>query len=315
MKVGPSGQNVKSITNHADLLFTSKYPTLKLYAWDDVSVTTNSSGVGSTNVTHGFGYAPAMEVWRKGTASWSFLSGATTYPNSFFPLGSANFYADGGVSKVHASMNYYTDDDKLYINVDAGVASTTYYFRYFIWVDNIETFSSAGGPGTLGDYGFKVAKAGFDVKTAKEYQLAYSTKYKTLQFYDQNDYSEDISLPAMFASPYDTYVDEGVYIDFNHNLGFAPFFKAFAYGADVKNITSPTTKNIKLPYHEVHSSSQSPYFTWSCSGFSDATRVRIYFWRSSTYNSGTIYHNWDADTITIKLKAFYNNMAGDTNGL
>lgn len=311
LKVSPAGTNVKSVTDK-EARFTSKYSTLKLYAWDDTSVTTNGSGNATKTIAHNLGYAPAFLLWQKGTAEWDFLSGNNTYSNAFFPVGAVNYYDQiNGNTDPEDASNYgpiagFSDDTNFYIDISGGKPSTTYYFRYYILVDLAEAFSSAGGPATSGDYGFKVAKPGFPVKTAKEYQLAFSTKYKCLQFYDVNIYSQSLTLPAMFASHHDNEVMEGTYVDFVHELGFPPLFMGWFEDSSGDYVSIPLSAENGIDL-----------LNYGINGFVDSTRIRIYFWRRSHYVAGLggLQENWSAETVTIKMYAFYENLAGTTNPL
>lgn len=298
IKVSKSGDDVFSYTDANDLQFTSQYSTLKLYKWGTTTLTTNSSGNGSVNIAHDLGYAPAHLVFRKGTASCSFIS-ATTYTNSFFPLGAINKYSDDA---NHVAFDCYTDSTNLTINCVSGTASTTFTFRYYIFVDLAQTYTGDDSVGQLKNWGFKVSKPGYSVLTAKEYNMNYSTRYKSLQYYPQSQFEQDLTLPIMWANHEDTEVEEMTYVDFNHNLGYAPLFMAFV---NIYSTSLGAWASHQIPIYMENGLSAG----WSVSGFCDSTRIRIYFWRYSVYALGTLYGNYAKETVNIKTIIFTENLA------
>ncbi len=297
IKVGP---NINTDTD-AQLNLTSKYSSLKLFKWGNASFTTNGSGVGSTSITHGLGYAPISMVFRKHTAKW--VGGTdlptTEFPNAFSHIGALNWYAGGNKS---IDFRVKVDDDKLYIE-DGGIGNlannTTYNFRYYILVDLSQAFSSASNLVLTNDYGFKISKPGKNVLTAEEYDMAYSSKYKALQYYANHVQDQDLTLPAMFASPYDDYVEEVVYVDFEHNLGYAPLYLAY--------VSEDSSVYTTVPFYAEDAVDN---FKYSVAGFSDANRIRIYFWRASTYAIGILWSDWAAVTANFKCIIFAEDLTG-----
>lgn len=295
------GSNI--VTNSdKDLNFTSKYSTLKFYKWASAQFTTNGSGNGSVVIPHGLTYAPIVRVFRKITPSWSSggISLGTGSANSFCEISSINWYAGG----LHnANIVHYTDDTNITIEGVGIGASTTYYFRYYILVDLSKSYSGNSAIVLNKNMGFKVSKTYKNVLTAKEYDMDYSSKYKAVQYYPSHIKETTLTLPIMFASRGDTFVDEGTYVDFNHSFNYPPFFESY-YG------DSPITELTSIPYHLIPFSNP----TYSINGFSDSTKVRIYFWRGSTYSGGTVFGNWTtSETITIKVIMFSENLLGSEN--
>lgn len=289
------GSNVNTNTD-LELKLTTKYGALKILQWDDVSLNTDGSGNGLATIAHNFGYAPAFQIFRKDTASWSFMDGSS-YTNAFLPLGGANYWAS---DDLHHAIHPYADEDNLYIEVEGGATSATINFRYYILADVAENFGGSGGPTLTNDVGFKWAKSGVNVFTGQEYQMKHSSKYKALQYYQAHRQSEDLTLPEMFASPIDDFVEEGVYVDFLHDFDFPPFFLAFAETDDgiLRQIPYNSENNLDI-------------FNYMITGFSDADRVRLSFWRSSTYALGSLREDpWAAETITVKVIIFDENLMG-----
>lgn len=289
-----------------DLQFTSKYSSLKIYKWGNASFTTDGSGVGSVTINHNLGYAPMSVVFVKYTASNSLMSGATTYANAFSHLGGFNLYNggyNGGLEQISIITEVSTTsitikNTELENNLQA---STTYNFRYYILVDKSQTFTDASNVSQTSDIGFKVATSGKDVFSSPEHELAYSSKYKALQYYRGHIKSASLTLPTMFASPYDTTQEEGTYVDFNHSLGYAPFFLAY-FQVGSGNF-SP------IPYNEIPAD-VFPTYQYSVNGFSDSSRIRVYFWRRSDWSGGDLFGNYAESTITIKVIMFAENLLG-----
>lgn len=294
VKVSEPGVDVLTTNNPNDLQFTSQYSTLKLFRWGSKSLTTDGSGNGSVTVPHYLGYAPAHLVFRKGTAQYTFVD-ASSYPNSYFPLGAINLFSE---DENHKAFSCSTNSTHLTISCSGGTASTTFNFRYYIFIDLAQNFSGEDQVGQLRDWGFKVSKENKPVLTAKEYEMNYSSKYKSVQFYPQSQFSQDLTLPAMAASYHDTYEEEMTYVDFIHNLGYPPLFIAFG-----QNYSTTLSQNIsiQLPHYTENSVDVDNY---SMAGFCDATRVRIYFWRSSTYALGSLRDNWSAETVNVRAILF-----------
>lgn len=301
LKVSAPGTDARNVSAK-DALFNTNYSALKVYQWVNLQVVTNGSGNGSATVAHSLGYAPAFFVFRNGTAHWATLD-ASSYANSWFPVGGVNYWAGTDHEHIYA----YGDDTNVGVSINGGTPSTTYNFRVYILVDNSKVFSSAGVYGLNKDWGFKVSKPGYSVLTAEEYNMVYSSKYKTLQYYDVNKVSDTLNLPIMFSSIVDTDVEEGTYVDWQHGLGYAPFFLAYFSS----NVAPYGTDNeiFEVPFSIVLSNASAP--AYSITGFSNSSFVRLSFWRASHYTG--LFDTWQDETITLKLIVFTENLAGPTN--
>jgi len=305
-----SGSNLNTNTDK-QVKLTSEFSTLKMYKWGDAQFTTNGDAEGSVQIAHDLGYAPMVVVWRKLTAQYTFLS-ATTYPNAYMYEGGWNPYAptDNNIcSLVLADENNITIRHFPAIGIPlsgGNEPNTTYYFRYMIFVDQTDDFSDPSNISLTGDYGFKVSKPGVNVLTGEEYQMMYSSKYKAVQYYSNHVLSSSLTLPAMWASEIDDTVEEATYVDFNHNLGYAPYFFVYTdYG---------TSSWYQLPALEVFDASE---FTLSgvsaVNSWSDSSRVRVLFTRSSYWTSTLDGHVFAAKTINIKCIIFTVDLAETAN--
>ena len=284
-----------------DLAFTSQYPSLKIVKVGDISVTTDGSGNGTSSVDHNLGFTPAFFTFRSATAQWTTLD-ASSYANSYIPdPGIVNSW--GG--DYQYTLHTYTDSTKIYLQAKGAAASTTYTIHYVLLMDIAAIYSGADVP-VNNNIGFKVSREGADVMEAKQYELAYSSRYKSLQYYDVNYKTTTLTLPIMFSSPIDTYTEEGTYADINHGLGYPPFFLAFFQS----NITN-TTRSVAVPYIGVNG---QDVFSYAVSSFCDATRVRISFWRSSTFFAGSPSPNFNyEETVTVKVYIFTEDLTKTFN--
>jgi len=297
LKVTKPGQDVQSVADK-DVVFSTKFSTLKIYLSGTVTLTTDGSGNGSATVTHNLGFAPAFYVFRKGTAQYTFLD-ASSYADSFVP--------QTNIESIWIPGNFeiYTNSTQLVINASAQGAATTYTFKYYILVDLAGDFSGNDNVNHQFDYGFKVSKEGVDVNTAKEYELAYSSLYKSLQYFDESYKTQELTLPLMFADIGEQSVYSGTYVDINHGLGYPPFFLAWVqdYVETGYNAILP----IGTGYNTILSGLQDSYET--IDGFSDSTKVRISWLRhSQTDSSGYITYTFPSQTIKIKCIIFTENL-------
>ncbi len=293
------GSNLNTNTD-AQLNLTSKYSSLKIYKWGNAQFTTDGDGVGSVTIGHDLDYAPMVMVFKKFTAQLTFLS-ATTYPNSFRPVNTSSSYDSADYFK------FSTDDAELVIATVSAAASTTFYFRYMIFVDLSQAFSDASNIALTDDFGFKVSKPDKNVLTGEEYDMALSSKYKALQYYPNHVEASSLTLPAMWASAYDREVQEATYVDFNHNLGYQPFFLVYSDLATAYLYEVPFVSGVQylvfdyLGHEEV-------------SAWCDSSRVRVFFNRKSHAPSGEIYGTfYSAKTVSIKVIIFAENLAGEAS--
>lgn len=306
-----AGSNINTNTD-SQLKLTSKFSSLKLYKWGDTSITTNGSGVGSVEIPHDLDYTPIVVVLRKRTAQYPFLS-STTYSNTFSRLTFNPYFAGGELDFI-----YYADDEKLRIeNVNTGIGSggvlvapspsTTYHFRYMIFVDKSESFSDHSNIALTNDYGFKVSQQDVDVLTGEEYEMAFSSKYKSLQYYENHILSSSLTLPAQWASinSSNSRIEAATYVDFNHNLGYAPYFLVFS--------THPSYSLGSSLFLEPFRYYSNGYFAYkgieSVTGWADSQRVRVTFSRTSDASGDvspvTPYgEEFTSKTVQIKVVIF-----------
>ncbi len=309
LKISNPGNDVK-IDDDKDLFFVSDKPVLKAFKVLNITVTTNGSGNGTTTTAHGLDYQPAFDVFIKGTARNWFDKDNNTYANSFFPI--QNLVHNGWYDEFFNIVPYVTTSNIVISISDASVPNQTFTFRVYLYVDNLRSSYSGDGLSQAGKYGMRISKEGVDVKSAKEHQLVYSTDYLALQFHNVHKYANrTITLPAQRSSIQSTPVNAGGYVDFNHGLGYQPYFKAFAFSS------LDTNKLYELPHIEGNGGSGSGSGK-SWMSFCDVNKIRVSFWRQSTTSSSAssiiVNGDYPVETITIKIIVFTENLAGDIYG-
>lgn len=302
------GSNLNTNTD-LQLKFTTKFSSLKILKWDDAQLTTNGSGVGSVVINHGLGYTPICIVMKKFTAQYTFLSG-TTYANAFRHIPSYNSY-----DNPKSGFTFDADDENLTISTEnfglGGAAnSTTYYFRYYILVDVSDNFTGTSNLELTGDIGFKNSKDTKDVFTSQEYEMKYSSKYKALQFYDDHILTESLTLPAMWASLYDTYEEEATYVDFNHSLNYPPFFLVFT-DYDIGGFGGSMFEGPGLDVSDAGGGSFDGLT--EISAWSDEDRVRVLFKRISQRILNTYGEIYSEKTINVYVIIFAENLLGEAS--
>jgi hypothetical protein len=306
IKATPPGVDVSSGSGTA-VNFSSKFSTLKILSSGRGTITTNGSGNGTLTIAHNLGYAPAYYVFRKGTANFSFLD-ASSYGSSYAPVTKtpSTWLEDNSLNSL-SMFDSYTDGTNLIVTAGSATPSTNYVFKYYIFVDLAQSYSGTQGITLTGDYGMKVSKSGIDVKTAKEYELVYSNRYKSLQYYDVSYKTANLSLPIMYASPIDSDVKTGTYVDFEHGLGYPPFFLVYGYNIPFNNFLG---YNIFIP------NGNYPGLLASNTGgmrvvdaFCDATRIRVSFVERSVTTGANNGPYFPAGTITVKCFPFAEDLS------
>lgn len=284
------------------LKLTSKFSSLKMFKWGNAQFTTDGSGGGSVTINHGLGYTPIAMVFKKCTAQYTFLS-STQYSNAFRQVGRfLNSY-----DTPQMGFHFSTDDTNLTISTvtpfeSSHSPSTTYYFRYIIFVDKSEAFSSASNISLTGDYGFKISKSGKEVTTAEEYDMALSSKYKSLQYYEGHIESSSLTLPEMWATKTDTTVEEATYVDFNHNLGYPPFFLVYS--------DLDTAYLYETPYFDLDPSGLTYKGIEEVSSWCDSSRVRVLFRRKSISLDDANGTEYSEKAISINVIIFAESLTG-----
>lgn len=304
VKIGPD----TSTDTDLELDFTSGLGTLKVYKWGTTTITPDASGNGTSDIVHDLDYAPCILVFVKNSS------------NEWYQIGGASdLFLGDATSGIFA----FSDADKLRIQTiggDSKLAQVERTFKYYILIDKAQEFSSASGISLTNDYGMKVSEAGSSVLTAEEYKMAFSSKYKSLQYFEESIKEETLTLPAMWTSYVSQSLDEEQHVDFTHGLGYAPlFFCWFKTGSVLKEAT----------YNEFDSTlvgiDQSYYTDYEVSAICDTTKIRVKFKRVSEFDLGNFEGENDssgfspgllstnkhaAQTITVRVLPFAEDLGG-----
>lgn len=294
-KIALPGQDALTAADK-DLVYSSKYNSLKLVTKGTIDITTNGSGIGSGNVTHNLGFSPTFHVFRKGTADWRRNNKSSidnsTYANAYFP----NPGNENNWIPFHQTSRVYSDTTKLYFYIE-GDNSTTYTFVYFIFADLADSYDQNSPFGT-NDFGIKIAQPGKDALEQKDFQLGLTSKFRPLQYNHVKSQVIQISLPLLFPSQYsDSEPEEAVYGEVIHGLGYPPFYLGFFSDSSSGNSAAETNE-----------ANQSALIDLGLGGlvrcvdsWCDATRIRFSFWRKAFYEADD---SWSASTLTIKCLIF-----------
>lgn len=157
------------------LVFSSAFPTLKIFNVYSVSTTIPASGSGLTNkitINHNLGYfAPALVVY----------NGSTTIGTN-----KSYFMSDNGFP---LNINIYTNKLEILVDeyFDQGFSNNgdTVYFTVYQFLDDFSNFTaSIIGTGTSSgsssnDWGFRISKAGYNVETCTNEQCIISSSFST----------------------------------------------------------------------------------------------------------------------------------------
>lgn len=297
VKSSPKDVDVQTATQQQLKLLSSK-DSFKVYKWGLSNGAVLSGDFASEEIAHNLGYSPAIMVFAK--------SGSTYYPL-------------GGVDDF-AGLVAYSDSTKLYLEAynSAGKLAALPQCKYYILVDKVEEFSGFSNVEATGDMGIKASLQEKSID-GQEYDLTFSSKYKSLQYFEESIKSETLTLPFMRASFVDQEQIEYQYVDFNHGFGYPPVFMAwFKTGSILKEI--PVSEYESILANDLLTS--VPYASYEVFAQCDSTKIRVWFRRTSKFD----YYQWVADgepfnpdsytvthsaqTITITVLPFAENLAG-----
>lgn len=295
IKFGLPGQNLLTAEDK-NIVWSSKYNSLKVVTKGTIDITTNGSGIGSGSIAHNLGFSPTFHVFRKGTADWRRNNKSeidnSTYANAYFPNPGnennwLNFHATTQVNSDNTNLNFYIEAEN----------NTTYTFTYFIFAD-LSVLSNNNSPFGQNNFGMKVAQPNKDAREQKDFQLGFTSKFRPLQYNHVKSQIVTMNLPLLFPSQYsDSQPEEAVYCEVTHGLGYPPFFLGFFKDSSAGNSLAETNE-----------ANQSPLIDLGLGGlircvdsWCDATRIRFSFWRKAYYEADD---SWSASTLTVKCLIF-----------
>ncbi len=169
--VSQRGYDVKTAADRF-LVYSSAFRNLKIFATYTGTTTIPAAGVNTVTFTHNLGYyAPCIVIYNGSTT----LGQNTSY-----------FMSD---SFSDLELNIYTDRVEVKVDdtFDNGnsAAGDTVYFTCYQFIDTFDTYAASSiNSGTAtgassDDYGFRISKAGFDVKTCADVDCILSSSFFT----------------------------------------------------------------------------------------------------------------------------------------
>lgn len=222
-----ASQPGKDVKVTADRFFTlsSSFQSLKVLEVHEVTTTIPVAGTNTITITHNLGYyAPAIIVYNGSTT----LGQGTSYlmSDSIFPLD-----IEIAVNTIKINVSDTFDEG-------FSAAGDTVYFTVYSFIDTFDTFeapvlSSDTTDTTDGaDYGFRISKPGFDVKTCADVDCIITSKR-----------------PSMTVHQKGTDTTGSV----THDLGYIPFFLGYvqysgdsflSLATDINSISTTTVDSI-----------------------------------------------------------------------
>ena len=172
MAVSQKGYDVKTCADRF-LVYSSAFQTLKIFSTFTSSTTIPGSGTNTITITHNLGYyAPYIIIYNGSTGSGSRGTG-----QSFFMSDSSFDFTN----------RQYTN--RLEFDVDSGFdifgssSGNTVYFTVYIFLDDFRTVSAkninsgTSSGSSSSDYGIRISKNGFDVKTCANNDCVLSSSF------------------------------------------------------------------------------------------------------------------------------------------
>jgi len=167
--VSQKGYDVKTCADRF-LAYSSAFQTLKVYS--RYSVSTNVPSIGGADnvitINHNLGYyAPFIVLYNDSSNDKAYLmSDSSGYP--------FNEIVENTINSL--TINVYEE-------FDGKAGGTTIYFTVYLFLDdfrsvsenNINTSTSSGS--SSNDYGMRISKSGYDVKTCTSDQLVFSSSF------------------------------------------------------------------------------------------------------------------------------------------
>ena len=258
IKVSKAGEDVLTAADEK-LIYSSAFNTLKVFAKGSLNLPVSGAGDGIVSVAHNLGFAPAFKAF--------IASPAKYVPDP----GTVNLAWGWDFNRLHV----YTDDTYLYFQADNAFPNRTYVLKYYIFADLAQTFAGSSVALTE-DYGIKMSQPGFNVKTARLYELSYSSSFPALKFDDTLVGDHLLSLAAINCT--DAPNDQNTSVSIAHGLGYQPFFLC-GFKTDDSTIYSPApaAHRFLLPW-SVHSPTTDAA-VWSVEAYCTATHVVFNWYR------------------------------------
>lgn len=119
----------------------------------------------------------------------------------------------------------------------------------------------------MANYGFKVSKTGYDVRTTEDKNLVFSSAFNTLKVYKKGN----LSITTDGSGNATT--------DVTHGLGFAPAFKVFVKdGSDYYPDPSTVNRNFGNSFFKLHAYTDSTKLYFQASGATASTTYHLKYY-------------------------------------
>ena len=184
-RVSLKGYDVKTCPDRF-LAWSSSFQTLKIYSSQAVTTTIPSNGIMNGNtitISHNLGYyAPFIIVYNGRTN----IGVATSYffsDSDGFSLSDPSTMCEARNGLNSLTITIYNDYNDTGLIFDNGVAGETVYFTIYLFLDDFRIVSQqnislgSASAGLDDDYGMRVSKSGYDVKTCTDDQLEFSSSF------------------------------------------------------------------------------------------------------------------------------------------
>jgi len=172
-----------------DLAFTSNRACSIELLNNTVNITTDGSGYGTANITHGLGYIPQF---------FGFVRD---------PLATTEWYP---INDGYMGCSVGADTSKLYFTIDYKEPSVTYVVRYSVFANRLDNGTGSGNSNVSGKC--RIAKSGYKADT--------ETDARNMQFFSgASVYKVDDTLSGTTVMTVNDYINEKTIV---HGLGYVP---------------------------------------------------------------------------------------------
>ncbi len=199
--VSQKGYDVKTCADRK-LVFSSAFQTLKVFNVYSATTTIPASGSNYITINHNLGYyAPFIVIYNGSTSTGQ---------------GTSYFFADSDGWSISVFCEFSTTQLKIeiadYFDSTNSNTGDTVYFTVYIFLDDFSTInektinSGTSSGGTSPDYGLRISKEGYDVKTCANIDCVITS-----------------STPTHIVHKKGTTTASSV----SHNLGYVPAFLSY----------------------------------------------------------------------------------------
>lgn len=225
MAVSQKGYDVKTCADRF-LVYSSAFQTLKIFNTYSVStVIPSGSNTNTINITHNLGYYSSFII---------VYNGSTTRG-----LGQSQFMTDGSFVSIDGqqTINVLSINVNGYFDSLGSNVGDTVYFTVYIFLNDFSTISgqtvntSTTIGSTSSDYGTRISKPGFDVKTCADVNCILSSSF----------FNQIVHMQGTLS---------GTSAQIAHNLGYIPNYLNY----------SISSGNNYMVYNATQGAADSTYF-------------------------------------------------------